>query len=169
MHGARGGYYTSDEYRRIVTFAASRGITVVPEVDVPGHVNAALHAYGELTPSGEPAETYTGIEVGISRLDAGLPATRPFLRDVFADVAAMTPGPYVHIGGDEAMSTPHGAYLRFQRRLLPLVRKYGKIPVGWHEIAQSPAAVETGAVIQFWGRERNSPTVAATGGIRYGR
>ncbi len=148
VHGARGGYYTSDEYRRIVTFAASRGITVVPEVDVPGHVNAALHAYGELTPSGEPAEAYTGIEVGFSRLDAGLPATRPFLRDVFTDVAAMTPGPYVHVGGDEVLGLDPDEYASLVGLAHDAVRDAGKVVVAWQEAAG--VGLAPGSVVQYW-------------------
>lgn len=159
VHGARGGYYTSDEYRRIVTFAASRGITVVPEVDVPGHVNAALHAYGELTPSGEPAETYTGIEVGFSRLDAGLPATRPFLRDVFADVAAMTPGPYVHIGGDEVQGLAPAEYATLVQIAHDAVRDAGKAVVAWQEAAGVPLA--PGSVVQYWDHRTGQADLAA--------
>src|SRR5690606_26230997 len=87
-----GGWYSVADLARLVEHAAARGIAVVPEIDLPGHVNAALHAYGELTPSGTAPPAYTGIEVGFSRLHADLPTTEPFLADVLGDVAAQTPG-----------------------------------------------------------------------------
>ena len=96
--GQPGGYYTVGDLAEITAYAQNHCITVVPEIDIPGHVNAALHAYGELTPSGEPTPEYTGIEVGFSRLHADVATTEAFLRDVMSDIAAMTPGHYVHIG-----------------------------------------------------------------------
>ncbi len=161
--GAGGGFLTKDDYRELVRYAADRFVTVVPEIDMPGHVNAAQVAYPELTCDGVAPRPRTDMRVGYSSLCADREVTYRFAADVIRELAEMTPGPYLHVGGDEAMSTPHGAYLRFQRRVLPLVRAHGKIPVGWHEIAQSPAAAENDAVIQFWGRERNSPSVAAAG------
>jgi len=132
----------------------------VPEIDVPGHVNAALHAYGELTPSGEPAEAYTGIDVGFSRLHADLPTTEPFLRDVFGDVAAVTPGEYVHIGGDEVHTMEHDEYARLVRMASDAVRAAGKKVVGWQEIATTP--VEPGTVVQYWDTRMDpAPIVAA--------
>ena len=71
--GGPGGYFTAGDYARIQAAAARRGITVVPEIDVPGHTHAALHAVPELNPSGVAPETYTGIAVGFSSLD-GRPA-----------------------------------------------------------------------------------------------
>ncbi|SDT75210.1 beta-N-acetylhexosaminidase [Actinoplanes derwentensis] len=163
VSGAGGGFLTKDEYRELVRYAADRFVTIVPEIDMPGHVNAAQVAYPELTCDGIAPRPRTDMRVGYSSLCADSDVTYRFAEDVIRELAEMTPGPYLHIGGDEAMSTPHGAYLTFQRRMLPLVRRHGKIPFGWHEIAQSPAAAANGAVIQFWGRERNSPAVAASG------
>nr|AAF78601.1 beta N-acetylglucosaminidase [Cellulomonas sp. GM13] len=118
------------------------------EIDVPGHVNAALHAYGELTPSGEPTDVYDGIEVGFSRLHADLPATRPFLEAVFTDVAAMTAGEHVHIGGDEVLTMEPEEYARFVALAAQVVRAAGKEVVGWQEIAHTP--LEPGTVVQYW-------------------
>ncbi|GAA0439173.1 beta-N-acetylhexosaminidase [Actinoplanes capillaceus] len=156
--GDGGGFLTKDEYRELVRYAADRFVTIVPEIDMPGHVNAAQVAYPELTCDGVAPRPRTDMRVGYSSLCVSADVTYRFAEDVIRELAEMTPGPYLHIGGDEAMSTPHGSYLTFQKRVLPLVRKYGKIPYGWHEIAQSPSAA--GAVIQFWGRERTSPSVA---------
>jgi hexosaminidase len=158
--GDPGGYYTPSDYADLVQYAAARGITVVPEIDVPGHVNAATHAYGELKPDGQPTDVYTGIEVGFSRLHADLPATEPFLEAVFADVAAMTPGDYVHIGGDEVLTMEHDEYARLVGAASRAVRAAGKKVVGWQEIATTP--LEPGTVVQYWDpREDPQPFVDA--------
>ncbi|WP_426594450.1 beta-N-acetylhexosaminidase [Cellulomonas sp. McL0617] len=148
VNGDPGGYYSADDYADIVAFASARGVRVVPEIDVPGHVNAATHAYGNLTPSGEPTDAYTGIEVGFSRLYADLPATGDFLREVFADVAAMTPGEYVHIGGDEVLTMEPQEYATLVAAASAAVRAAGKKVVGWQEIAHTP--LEPGTVVQYW-------------------
>jgi hexosaminidase len=160
VDGDPGGYYTAEDYADLVAYGAVRGVRVVPEIDVPGHVNAATHAYGELTPSGEPTDTYTGIEVGFSRLHADLPATGPFLTSVFADVAAMTPGEYVHIGGDEVLTMEADEYATLVAAASAAVRAAGKKVVGWQEIAHTP--LEPGTVVQYWDtRVDPAPFVAA--------
>lgn len=148
VDGDPGGFYSAEDYADLVAFADVRGVRVVPEIDVPGHVNAATHAYGDLTPSGEPTEEYTGIEVGFSRLHADLPATGPFLTDVFGDVAAMTPGEYVHIGGDEVLTMEADEYATLVAAASAAVRAAGKKVVGWQEIAHTP--LEPGTVVQYW-------------------
>ncbi|MEU4691795.1 beta-N-acetylhexosaminidase [Actinoplanes sp. NPDC023714] len=154
VRGIGGGYLTEADYRDITAFAAERNVTIVPEIDMPGHVNAAQVAYPELTCDGVAPRPRIDIRVGYSSLCAGKEVTYRFAEDVIRELAAMTPGPYLHIGGDEAHSTPHADYLTFQKRVLPLVRKYGKIPIGWQEIA---AAGEPGTVVQYWNREVDLP------------
>ena len=90
--GGPGGWYTQDEYAELVAFAAERGIVVVPEIDLPGHVNAALVAYPELAPAGYSPEPYTGTDVGFSSLDVTNERTYEFVEDVVREVAALTPG-----------------------------------------------------------------------------
>ncbi|BBH65167.1 beta-N-acetylhexosaminidase [Actinoplanes sp. OR16] len=147
VDGAGGGYLTKAAYRDLVTYAADRYITVIPEVDMPGHVNAAQVAYPELTCDGVAPRQRTDTAVGYSSLCAGKEITYRFAEDVIRELAAMTPGPYLHIGGDEARATPHADYVTFQKRVMPLARKYGKIPIGWQEIA---AAEPEGAIVQYW-------------------
>lgn len=137
VSGATGGYLTADEYRELQEYATEREIVIVPEIDVPGHVNAATHAYGELTPSGEPTDTYDGIEVGFSKLHIDLPATEPFLRDVFTDVARMTLGPWVHFGADEVLTMRPDEFGRFITLCQEIITAAGKTPVGWQEAAGS--------------------------------
>lgn len=137
VSGAAGGFLSTDEYRELQEYAAEREIVIVPEIDVPGHVNAATHAYGELTPSGEATDPYDGIEVGFSRLHLGLPSTEPFLRDVFTDVARMTLGPWVHFGGDEVHTMESAEFGRFVTLCQEIVTGSGKTPVAWQEAAGS--------------------------------
>jgi hexosaminidase len=143
-----GGFYTHDDLRAIVRHAADRHITVVPEIDAPGHVQAAIAAYPELGVPGSSTERYFGTEVGFSSLDVHSALTYRFLDDVFAELAALTPGPYLHIGGDEAHSTSREDYLAFMARVQPLVAKHGKRLVGWEEIAA--AELGAGALVQHW-------------------
>lgn len=155
--GGPGGYYTQQDYREIVRYAASRHITVVPEIDLPGHTNAALASYAELNCDGVAPPLYTGIDVGFSSLCVDKDVTYRFVEDVIREVAALTPGPYLHIGGDEAKSTPEQDYTAFLNKVLPLVAEYGKTAVGWHDYAK--AGTRGGAVVQYWGTETSEPLV----------
>ena len=134
--GGRGGYYTAADYRAIVAYAAARYITMVPEVDLPGHTNAALTAYPDLACAGDPtAEPYTGVEVGFSRICTGKESTYTFVDQVVGALAALTPGPYIDIGGDEANTLPAADYDTFMARAAKIVRAHGKQPVAWGEAA----------------------------------
>lgn len=146
--GAHGGFYTQADFAEIVAAAAALGITVVPEFDVPGHTNAALHALPDLNPSGQAPAAYTGIDVGFSRLHAQQPATSAFLHDVFTDLAAISPGNYVHIGGDEAHTLGADEYAELVEQALAHVVAAAKTPVGWQEIAA--AELPRGTVVQYW-------------------
>ena len=159
VDGAGPGYLTKADYRDLVAYAAARYVTIVPEIDMPGHVNAAQVAYPELTCDGVAPEPRTDTEVGYSSLCISSETTYRFAEDVIRELAAITPGPYIHIGGDEAHATTDADYLTFQRRVLPLVAKYGKTAYGWNEIAKSPAAAT--AVAQYWDTATTNPTVAA--------
>jgi hexosaminidase len=159
--GALGGFYTQDEYRELVAYAGERGITVVPEIDLPGHTNAALVAYPELAPPGVTPEPYTGIDVGFSTVDTANEATYGFVDDVVREVAALTPGAYLHIGGDETHATRPEDYERFVTRVLEIVRSHGKQPIGWEEIAKVP--LPPGAIVQHWQNEELARAAARQG------
>ena len=90
--GGPGGYYTKADFAEIVMYAAERFMTVVPEIDTPGHTNAALASYAELNADGEAPPLYTGTEVGFSSLAVDKDVTYEFLDDVFREVAEQTPG-----------------------------------------------------------------------------
>ncbi len=159
VDGDPGGWFTVEAFAALTAYAAERGVVVVPEVDLPGHVNAALHAYGELTPSGLPEPEFTGIDVGFSRLHAALPATAPFLRDVLADVAASTPGPYLHVGGDEVLTMDAEEHRDLVGLAAAQVVAAGKRVVGWQEVAG--AELGPGAVVQLWDEREDPARVVA--------
>ncbi|WP_328468334.1 beta-N-acetylhexosaminidase [Actinoplanes sp. NBC_00393] len=159
VDGAGGGFLTKADYRDLVRYAADRYVTIVPEIDMPGHVNAAQVAYPELTCDGVAPPPRTDMVVGYSSLCIGKEVTYRFVEDVIRELAAITPGRYLHIGGDEAHATSDADYVAFQQRVLPLVAKYGKTAYGWNEIAQAPAANR--AVAQYWGLETQNATLAA--------
>ncbi|WP_411719951.1 beta-N-acetylhexosaminidase [Mycetocola sp.] len=148
--GGRGGFYTEEDYAHIVAYAAERFVTVVPEIDVPGHTNAALSAYPEINADRTAREPYTGIDVGFSSLDVHADATWQFLDDVFGSVAAQTPGPYLHIGGDESLATPTEQFPGFIARATALVAAHGKTPIAWHEAGRSKD-LAPGTIGQYWG------------------
>ena len=159
VDGAGPGYLTKAEYADLTAYAAARHITVVPEVDMPGHTNAALATFAELNCDGVAVPPRTDATVGYSSLCIGSEITYRFLADVIGELAAMTPGPFLHIGGDEAHATSAEDYRTFLARVFPLVAAHGKRVIGWHEIATAEPPAD--AVMQFWGTTPDSPTVAA--------
>lgn len=152
--GGEGGFYTQEQYAEIVKYAQERNITIIPEIDMPGHTNAALASYPELNCNGKATELYTGIEVGFSTLCTRNEITYQFVDDVIREIAAITPGPYFHIGGDESHVTAHDDYVYFINRVQDIVVKYGKKVIGWDEIAN--ATLVEDAVVQFWADVKNT-------------
>ena len=148
------GYYTQAQIRDIVAYAAQRHIMVVPEIDVPGHATAAIAAYPQLGVEGRPipVSNQRGIHSNLFNVEE---ATFAFLDDVFAEVAALFPAPYVHIGADEALKEQWKASPRVQarmrelgiadeaalqgwfvRRLERILAGHGRRLVGWDEILE---------------------------------
>ncbi|WP_159708692.1 beta-N-acetylhexosaminidase [Arthrobacter sp. 18067] len=144
----RQGFYTQQDFRDIQAYAATKNVLVIPEIDLPGHVNAALASIPQLNPDGAAKPMSTTAEVGWSTLTADLPATYEFVREVLGQLAAITVGPYLHIGGDEAKVTEHDDYVAMVQQFVQIGADTGKTVVGWNEFA----AVELpeGAVIQYW-------------------
>lgn len=157
--GGAGGYYTQADYTAIVNYAASRYMTVVPEIDMPGHTNAALASYASLNCNGVAPKLYTGTNVGFSSLCVPLPLTYTFVDQVVGEIAALTPGPYFHIGGDEASSTSQSDYVSFIDQVQQIVASHGKSVVGWHNI--DAAALAPTTVAQFWNTTTSDSTLAA--------
>jgi hexosaminidase len=173
--GGQGGYYTQEDYAQIIQYALRHHITVVPEIDMPGHINAALVSYKELNPGPainrepgsaaankpKPGEVYTGTEVGFSTLDIRKEATFRFVNDVLRELAAMTPGPYLHIGGDEAAVTKKPDYIGFVNRFKEIVKANGKKMIGWEEIAQ--ADLDSTITVQHWHSQQYARMAADKG------
>lgn len=143
-----GGFFSQDDYRSIVAYAEARHVTVVPEIDLPGHTNAALSSVPELNCDQTATAPYRGIEVGFSSLCIGTPATDRFVDEVLTQLAALTPGPYLHIGGDEAETTSAADYRAFIEATEAKVRGLGKTTVGWEDFAS--ADLHPSAVAQVW-------------------
>ena len=176
--GGKGGFYTQEQYAELVEYAKTRYITIVPEIDLPGHINSALASYGELNggtivpeegrvalskphhdvlgAKTKPTELYTGIAVGWSTLRIEKEVTFKFVEDVLRELAALTPGPYLHIGGDEAAATKKKDYITFINRFKDIVKANGKIMVGWEEIAQ--ADINSEVVTQYWHSQKYAQT-----------
>lgn len=180
--GGKGGFYTQEQYTELVNYAADRFITIVPEIDLPGHINSALASYGELNggiivpsegrmptpqmnvPLGtkdQPTALYTGIQVGWSTLRLEKPATMKFVSDALREVMALTPGPYMHIGGDEAHVTKKEDYIRFIDQFKEIVEANGKHLIGWEEIGQ--AAIDEHSIAQHWSNPKYAVMAAGKG------
>lgn len=155
--GGSGGFYTQAQYADIVAYAAARFITIVPEIDMPGHTNAALASYAELNCDGKLREPYTGVEVGFSAFCVEKPTTYAFIDDIVREISAMTPGLYFHIGGDEVKTLTPEQYKNFIERVQAIVQKHGKQMIGWDEV--SPVKLLPTSMVQHWQPEK-SPIAA---------
>jgi hexosaminidase len=158
--GGAGGYYTQEEYKELVAYARERFITIVPEIDMPSHTNAALASYAELNCDGAAPALYTGINVGFSTLCVDKPVTYTFIEDVVREISAMTPGPYYHVGGDEVEKLTPAQYKAFIERVQTIVQKHGKDMIGWDEVANS--ALLPTSIVQHW-RPKAGETLAKAG------
>jgi hexosaminidase len=146
--GGPGGFYTQEEYAALVAYARERFITIVPEIDMPSHINAALASVPELNCDGVAPSLYTGIEVGFSNFCVDKDITYTFIDDVVREIAALTPGPYFHLGGDEVRTITPEQYKAFIERVQDIVESHGKTVVGWDEIAA--ATLVPTAIVQHW-------------------
>lgn len=145
-----GGYYSQAELAELVAYAADRYVTVVPEIDLPGHTAAVFKAYPELGPA-EPqtVDTGDGNKLHLGTLDPGRDETWVFVEDVLDAVIPQFPrSAYVHIGGDETWSMADEDHAAFVDKASALVRARGKRVVGWQEIARAKLAPED--VVQYW-------------------
>jgi len=165
--GRYGGYYTQDDIREIVAYARGKHITIVPEIEMPGHASAALAAFPELSCNGGP---YTpnaegGVFAGV--YCAGKDETFEFLQNVLAEVRQLFPGAYIHIGGDEVpkdnwqkcarcqarikelgLKNEHELQSYFIRRIEKFVNGQGRNLIGWSEIREGGLAQN--AVVMDW-------------------
>jgi hexosaminidase len=168
-----GGFYTQAEIREIVAYASERHITIVPEVEMPGHALAALAAYPELSCTGGPFEVGTHFGIYPDIFCAGKEATFSFLKDVLDEVLELFPSPTIHIGGDEApkkrwkacpdcqrriqdeqLKDEHALQVYFTNRIMAYLDSKGRHAMGWNEILQPGLAKS--AIVQFWVRGRKN-------------
>jgi hexosaminidase len=146
-------FYSLDEYQDIVKYADERFITLIPEIDVPGHVRAALASYpDELYCEGDkPVWPYTGQKVRISSLCFSNPKIYDFFEDVVSEVAKRTTGQYIHVGGDETPKwVKHSDYTDFMLKANDIVAKHGKTLVGWTNDLGSVKGLSSDVVGQDW-------------------
>lgn len=147
-NGRKGGYYTQEEFKDLVNYANERFITIIPEVDIPGHTAAVFAAYPDFK---NAVKFKTKVNIpgqAFNALDVDDPKAMQFTEDVIAELAALAPGNYIHIGGDEAIGLPHDKFVRFINKTREIVLKNGKKMVGWQETAR--ADISEGDVIQHW-------------------
>ena len=172
-HQEYGGFYTQDQIRDVVAYAAERGITVIPEVDLPGHMLSALAAYPELGCTGGPYEVATTWGVKPDVLCPGQEKTFEFLEDVLTEVMELFPGEYINIGGDECPKirwkecprcqarirelgyTDHDGHTAEQylqsyvtNRMQKFLAQHGRKIIGWEEILEGD--LDAGATIMSW-------------------
>ncbi len=159
--GGKGGFYTQDQYKDIVKYAANKYITIIPEIDMPGHTNAALASYPELNCNDSATQLYTGTEVGFSSLCTKKEITYKFVDDVFRELSEITPGPWIHIGGDESHATKKEDYIPFVNRVQQIVKAHGKQVIGWDEIALS--TLQPNSIAQYWAEADNAKKAVEQG------
>jgi hexosaminidase len=161
--GGAGGYYTQAQYAEIVKYAQDRFVMIVPEIDMPGHTNAALASYAELNCDGKAPKPHFGIEVGFSTLCVEKDVTYKFITDVVKEIAALTPGPYFHVGGDEVEKLTPPQFKSFIERVQTIVEAQGKHMIGWGDIA--PVRLSPTTIVQHWRPEASH--VAAAKGAKF--
>ena len=161
--GGAGGHYTQKDYAELVSYARDRFITIIPEIDMPGHTNAALASYAELNCDDKTPALYTGIQVGFSALCVEREVVYKFVDDVVREIAQLTSGAYFHIGGDEVKTLTPEQYARFIERVQTIVQSHGKQMIGWDEVAA--VALSPTSIVQHW-RPGKFPAQAAANGIK---
>ncbi|MDO3386776.1 beta-N-acetylhexosaminidase [Gilvimarinus sp. SDUM040013] len=147
VEGGRSGFYSQAEIRDLVQYAAQRHVTLVPEIDLPGHTQAALAAYNELACDDVTRlGTYSGKEVGFSKLCLTKPdVIYPWVEDVLSEIVDLFPSDYIHIGGDEIKDP---LYPEFIARAAGIVADLGRTAIAWEE--GSVADNEPDVLLQLW-------------------
>ena len=173
-----GGFYTQQQVRDVVKYAADRYVTVIPEIEMPGHAVAALAAYPELSCTKKQLQVpfYFGVHKDV--FCAGQEKTYDFLTDVLKEVMPLFPSHYFHIGGDEVpkdrwhdcpvcqkkiksegLKDEHGLQSYFVKRMQKFLQANGKTMIGWDEILEG--GVDSNAIIEVWrGQEKAREAIA---------
>src|SRR5678809_219689 len=148
--GGRGGFYTQEQYADIVAYARSRYITVVPEIDMPGHINAALVSYPDLRCDRVAPEPFTRVGGPPNTLCVTRDSIYNFVGDVIREISSAAPTPYYHIGGDEVARLTKEQYRGFVERTESIVNGIGPRMIGWGEIAT--ANITPRSIVQHWSK-----------------
>lgn len=181
-----GGFYTQEEIKEVVEYAAAKGITIIPEIDLPGHMLAALASYPELGCTGGPYEVWTRWGIADDVLCVGKEETFKFLEGVLDEIVALFPSEYIHIGGDECPKVrwetcpdcqakieelglkdddKHKAehYLQsyVTRRMEEYLAKYDRKIIGWDEILEGELAPN--ATVMSWRGTKGGETAVKMG------
>ena len=165
----KGGYFTQEELKELVEYAAVRGVTIIPEIEMPGHAMAALAAYPEYGCTGGPYKVRTTWGVEEHLLCAGNDSVFQFIEDVLTELVSVFPSEYIHIGGDECpiniwhecpkcqarmqaegLQTETELHGYFIRRVEQILHKLGRKMIGWDEILDGGAS-ETATVMSWRG------------------
>ncbi len=175
------GYYTHDDIREIVAYAAKRSVDILPEIDVPAHAKAAVTAYPGLLQDPNDKSLYTSVQkVSNNTMDAGLESTYVFLEDVIKEVATLFPFEYIHLGGDEI---PKGAWQKspavkklmqkehlketkevqayFFTKMDKVLAKHNRKMIAWQEVRKHSHNLRNDTVIMAW-RGDNAGVKAAS-------
>ncbi len=175
-----GGYYAQDEVRALVDYAERLNITIVPEIDIPGHCHCVLTAYPHLRDPGEPADSYRSIQgYPNNALNPAMQESYDFLQAVFTEVAALFPSPFIHVGADEVnhvaateidshawlkspkalalmehegMTTSQQLQAHMLRRVQAMVQSLGKRLAGWNEVSHGGGVDPEGTLLVAWQR-----------------
>lgn len=160
VKGGRPGFYTQAELKDLVAYAAARNVTIVPEIDLPSHIQAAISAYPELACNDVTnLGPYAGLEVGFNILCQQKPEViYPFVRAVLTEVAAIFPSAYLHIGGDEIKNP---LYADFVARAAGIVNDLGRKAIVWEE--GSVAATRPDTLLQLWNDQYDTAPATAKG------
>lgn len=181
------GYYSQEEIREIIRYAADRHVTIVPEIDIPGHAEAALYAYPWLGCFGEE-----GIEIpqeGFTKniFCAGKSTTLAFLKDVLDEVCSLFPSPYIHLGGDEApkgnwdncldcqqqihrngLQDSHELQMWLSSEMAKYLKEKGRIAIFWGDVIyEDTYPLPDNVVIQWW-NYRGHKDLAVRNALKYG-
>jgi hexosaminidase len=158
--GGPGGFYTQQDYQDIIRYAQERYIMIVPEIDMPSHLNAALVAYPEASCTTRQTGLYTGTDVGWSTICVDKEESYALIDDIVREIAALTPGPFFHMGGDEVKTLTDSQYVHFVERVQDIVNRHGKRMIGWEEIFK--AHLKPTTLVQPWKGD------SAAAAIKYG-
>lgn len=148
---APAGFYTQQEYADIVAYARSRYVTIVPEIDMPGHMNAALVAYPDLKCDRVAPPPFTRVGGPPLSLCVQRDSVYQFVSDVVREISSAAPTPYFHIGGDEVRGMSREDYASFVTHVQQIVTAAGPRMIGWGEIA--PVDISPTTIVQHWTKD----------------